>query len=123
MKRRGDSDACRPVLNVVGHRGTDTEIVERGWTKLPHELIDVAIQPLGDRFDRVDQRPPEIALSTRVLEHANAERERGELLTELVVHFTGNSPPLILLRKDEASEKLGPCAFRLRAFPRCEIEI
>ena len=51
-----DADAPRPVLDVVGQRRPQAEIVERRRPQLPDEMIDVAVELLRDRFERVDLR-------------------------------------------------------------------
>ena len=48
-----DTGALRPFLNVVGQRGPQAEVVECGWPQLPDELIDVPIETLGDRLERL----------------------------------------------------------------------
>src|SRR6185503_5513654 len=123
MKRCRDADASRPVLNVVGKRGAQPQIVECGWTKLPDELVDVVIQSFGDLFDGINQRAVRFQMSARILQHANPQRKRGELLTKLIVHFSSDAPALVLLREDETSEEFAARAFRLGALPRRQIEV
>ena len=60
-----DADAPRPVLDVVGERGAQAEVVERGRAKLPDELIDVAIELLRDLLERLDEARRGPALSRR----------------------------------------------------------
>ena len=37
------ADPDRPVLDVVGQRCAKAEVIERRWTKLPHQVVDVAV--------------------------------------------------------------------------------
>ena len=53
VQRGRDADAIRPVLHVVRQRRAQAEIVERGRTKLPDQVIDVAVEPLRDGFDAI----------------------------------------------------------------------
>ena len=72
VQRGGDADATRPVLNVIRERCAQAEIVERGRPKLPDEVIHVAVEPLGDRFDAIRRarasrrRSPQASLSMRI---------------------------------------------------------
>ena len=51
VQARGNADALRPVLDVVGQRGPQAEVVERGRAELPDELIHVPIEAPGDRLE------------------------------------------------------------------------
>ena len=64
----GDAGAIRPVLHVVRQRGPQAEIVERGRPQLPDEVIHVAIELLGDRFERFDVRAQVGVVAAGVLE-------------------------------------------------------
>ena len=72
---------------------------------------------------RFDVRAPVVAVAARVLEHANPQRERRQLLAELIVHFARDSPPLVLLREHQARQELGAGPFGLGPFPLGEIEM
>ena len=45
---RGNVDARRPVLHVVRQRRPQAEVVEGCRPELPDEMVDVAIEALGD---------------------------------------------------------------------------
>ena len=123
MKRRRNSDPRGPVLNVVCQRGAQAQIVERSRTKLPDELIDIAIESLRDLFDAVDERAVRMLISTRILEHADAQCQRRQLLAELIVHFARDAPPLVFLSEHQASEEFAARAFRLGTLSRRQIEM
>src|SRR5262245_18327666 len=123
MKRCRNSDACGPVLNVVCHRSAQTQIIERLAAKLPDELIDVAIESLRNLFDAVNERAVRMLIATRILEHADPQRQRRQLLTELIVHFASDAPPLVFLSEHQASEEFAARAFRLGALSRRQIEM
>ena len=44
-----DAHPLRPVLDVVGERRAQAEVVERGGSQLPDELIDVPVEPLCEQ--------------------------------------------------------------------------
>ena len=102
----GDADALRPVLNVVRQRRPQAEIVERGRPELPDEMIDVAVELLCDRFERVDLRAQFGAVAARVLEGLDPPSECRQLLAELVVHLARDSPALVFLREHQPGEQL-----------------
>ena len=113
----------RPVLHVVGERRAQAEIVERGRSQLPDELVDVAIDLLGHRFERLDLAAQIGRSAAGVLERADAASERRQLFTELIVHLARDAPALVLLREDEPREQLGARAlgFGLPAFGEIEV--
>ena len=115
---------ARPVLDVVGERRAQPEIVERRRPKLPDQLIDVAIEPLrrSPRCDstcaRQSARSPHASLSAAI-----RRRERGQLLAELIVHLARDAPPLVFLREHEARRGVGARPLGLGPLPLGEIEV
>ena len=107
VQLRGDAGALGPLLDVVGERRPQPEIVERGRPELPHELIDVAIEPFGDLGERGDVVRQVGALAARVPEQRDAQAERRQLLAELIVHVARDAPPLVFLDEDEVRQQLG----------------
>ena len=82
-------------------------------------MIDIAIELLRDGVERLDLRGQRGLAGTGLLERADAERQRGQLLAELIVHLARDAPPLVFLREDESRQQLGagplgicPLAFR-----------
>ena len=51
------------------------------------------------------------------------QRESGQLLAELIVHFARDPPPLVFLREDQPRQNLAARPFRLRAPPLRQIEM
>jgi hypothetical protein len=58
-----------------------------------------------------------------VFERGDAERQRRQLLAELIVHLARDTTPLVLLREDETGEEFGACAFGFRTFTFGQIEV
>jgi hypothetical protein len=102
--------ARRPVLQVVGQRRAQAEIVECRRPQLPHQVIDVAIELLGHCLERFDLGRQLGMRRARILEGADAQRQRGQLFAELIVHLSSNAAPLVFLREDQPSQQLGASA-------------
>ena len=52
MQLRGDPCATRPGVDVARQRCLQTEVVERGRSKLPDQVIDVSIELVSDQVER-----------------------------------------------------------------------
>ena len=116
MEIGADAGTHRPILDVIGERGAQTEIVEGSRSQLPDQVIDVLIELLSDFLERADLRRQSRVASATVFQGADAESERGQLLTELIVHLTRDAAALILLCEDEKREQLGSRALGALAF-------
>ena len=121
----GIVDARRPVLHVVGERGAQAEVVERGRAQLPDQMIDVAIELLRDGFERARcARRDRASRAQASLRLRDLAAERRQLLAELVVHLARDAAALVFLREHEPRQELGRAPARPRA--RCrsvEIEV
>ena len=115
--------ARRPVLDVVGERRAQAEIVERRRPKLPDEVIDVAIELLRDCL-RARRPVAQVgAVAARVLEQPDRAGERRQLLAELIVHLARDAAPLVFLREHQPREQLGAGPFGVRLLPLGEVEV
>ena len=124
MQSRCDVHALRPVLDVVGQRCSEAEVVERSRPQLPDQVIDVPIEAFGDLLSRrATRRRRSVSPSTTLLERDNPMGQSGQLLAELIVHLTGNPASLVLLGEDESCQQLGSRALALRTLPLGQIEM
>ena len=104
------------------------EIVERRRPKLPDEVIDVAVELLRDRSRAIRlARASPASVAARVLERLDPQRERRQLLAELIVHFARDAPPLVFLREHQPRQQFGARPFgalgALGPFPLREVEV
>ena len=123
VQLRRDVDARRPVPHVVGQRGLQPEVVERRRPKLPDEMVDVAIDPLGDALECPHFLGEIRVVAAPVPERADPMRQRRELFAELIVHLARDAAPLVLLGEYEPRQELGAGALGFGALALGEIEV
>ena len=114
VQARGDADAIGPVLHVVGQRRSEAEVVERCRAQLPSEPIHVLIEAQGYRFEGIDFAGEVRAVNAQLLQPADPQRQRRQMLSELVVHVSSNAATLVLLGEHEPCQQLGAAAFGFR---------
>src|SRR5581483_7793510 len=93
------------VLRQPLERRDEAEVVERLGPQLDREPPDV-LQRRADEVAHLADRGAQRGLVLRLLEPAQAEEDRRQRLARLVVQLTRETPPLELLRRDDALERV-----------------
>jgi hypothetical protein len=89
---------------VFVQRRGQPEIVEGAWAQLVNKRVNVRVQLFGIGFERGEPLINFRLFPASLLQHAQLQYERSELLAEMVVQITRDTAALFLLCEDNSPQ-------------------
>ena len=106
-----DVGVFRPFLGIIRKRRLKPQVVERRGPQLPGDPVHILADPAHEVMRPLEAFPDTGRTLQVVLERLEAQHERGQMLSHLIVQFAGEAASLLFLGGDKLAPQLGPGRF------------
>ena len=107
MKIDVDFESCRPLLDEVGERAQQPEIVERRRAQFQSKVVNLFSNGFGHDLERC-QRGFRWRVGALFFQRFETEKQRGDVLADLIVELARNSSSLLFLSAGQLSLEFLP---------------